>query len=113
MGGSAATTPVAPYLPFYRRLVLRTSIAWLVLRVFVEGARLELERDPVMRTGAADLHPLGALLLIGLVLAMDAINARALRESLFRRNAGIRTTRVLLVAGAPLVLLELLFRAVR
>ena len=93
MGGSAATTPVAPYLPFYRRLVVRTALAWIVLRLFLEGARQHLEQDPAVRTGAAELHPLGALLLIGLVLAMDAVNARALRESVFRRNAGIPTTR--------------------
>lgn len=111
MGDSAATTPAAFYLPYYRRLVLRTAVAWLVLRALLEGARQYLEQDAAVRTGAADLHPLAALLLIALVVAMDAINARALRESVFRRNAGIQTTRVYVVAAVPLLLLEILFRA--
>ena len=94
---------VIVYLPFYRRLLVRTGAVWCVIRLVLEAGSREVE--------GAGLHPLPALGLIGLVLVIDLVNARAMRESVFRANAGVSTASALLPAGLLLVCLELVFRA--
>jgi hypothetical protein len=103
--------PVTPYLPYYRRLLVRTAAIWLVLRVVLEASAARLE--PVLDLGPQrPLHPLAALGLIGFVLAIDAVNARAMREAVFRANAGVSTRRVMLLTASVLLGLEAAFRVV-
>lgn len=106
-----ADNPVIPYLPYYRRLLVRTAVIWLVLRLFLEGGARHMEVALDMGI-QRPLHPLAALGLVGFVLAIDAMNARAMREAVFRANAGVSTRRVLLLTASVLLVLEVVFRVV-
>lgn len=103
--------PVILYLPYYRRLLVRTAVIWLVLRLFLEAGARHME--VVLDMGSQrPLHPLAALGLVGFVLALDAVNARAMRETVFRANAGVSTRQVMLLTGSVLLGLEAAFRVV-
>jgi len=104
--------PAILYLPFYRRLLLRTTAVWAALRLVLAYFHAQWLAETGERTlQGTGLHPAAALGLIGFVLAIDMIHARAMRESVFRANAGISNCSVLLPVAVLLVSLELALRA--
>jgi len=105
--------PATWYLPFYRRLLLRTTAVWAVLRLLLAFFHALWQAETGDRTlSGTRLHPAAALGLIGFVLAIDMIHARAMREPVFRANAGISNWAVLLPVAVLLGCLELALRAV-
>ncbi|NJD10354.1 MAG: hypothetical protein FIB01_07875 [Gemmatimonadetes bacterium] len=108
---AAAWPPGSPgvphflYRPLVRRVLVRSTLAWLVLRAVLEGLAHQLHEP--------ELRPVAALVLIGCVLAIEQLHARAMRELVFRANAGIGTAVLLGPLAVLLLGLEALFRVLR